>query len=148
MLCLRLQLYSYVFCCSLASCVSPRLYLTLLSGTQGTGTGDGLLGGDVLSSPWARRSWQWLSGSLLYLLQSSSAQFCNIFSSEDSVQFSQHEKKGSEKMFTSLNACVYFPNANTISYLLTFARSYTHLFNLLFLLYHWLFIKAKINRKL
>lgn len=49
------------------------------------------------------------------LPQSGSAQFCNIFSSEESVQFSQNvKKKGSDKMFTSLNACVYFPSANTV----------------------------------
>lgn len=39
--CLRLQLYSFVFYRSLATCVSPCLYLTILSGTQGVGTGDG-----------------------------------------------------------------------------------------------------------
>lgn len=41
------------------------------------------------------------------------AQFCNIFSSGEFVQFPQM-KKGNEKMFTSLDACVYLPNANTI----------------------------------
>lgn len=48
------------------------------------------------------------------LLQSSSAQFYNIFQSEESVQFSQKCKRGVKKMFTSLNACVYVPNANTL----------------------------------
>lgn len=84
MLCLRLQLYSFVFYCSLATCVSPCLYLTILSGIQGMGTGEGLWGGMVVFaiastfSAVEQVSWQWLSGSLC-LLQSSSAQFCNIF---------------------------------------------------------------------
>lgn len=84
MLCLRLQLYSFVFYCSLATCVSPCLYLTILSGIQGMGTGDGLWGGMVVFTVTStfsvveQVSWQWLSGSLC-LLQSSSAQFCNIF---------------------------------------------------------------------
>lgn len=49
MLCLRLQLYSFVFNRSLATCVSPCLYLTILSGIQGMGTegGGGVCGGRV-----------------------------------------------------------------------------------------------------
>lgn len=49
MLCLRLQLYSFVFYCSLATCVSPCLYLTILSGIQGMGTEDGGVCGGMVA---------------------------------------------------------------------------------------------------
>lgn len=85
MLCLRLQIYSFVFYGSLAICVSPCLYLTILSGTQGirAGDGDGLMVRDGrlhhhLDILFSRAGF--LTTIVWFTLpQSSSAQFCNIF---------------------------------------------------------------------